>query len=379
MKKRPKHQRQDFYKPRLILLLLIEGVLLILLFNKQTPVHTKSQNIGKPPEITAMLSAQNNVDEQTKLYRKLIERLGPEQAQEELLHSGLPFNGQTHLVNHAAGDYLFEKYGSSGLIYCKDYFLSSCYHGFVLRVIGASGLDGLDQVIDICSSKGPALMTQCAHAIGHGLLVWFDYPNLVESLHACDQIGSKKKAFPLFNCYDGIFMENIWGVHEGKPSPKRWINADDIIYPCNDPRIEERYINACWAEQPTIMYQRYDGDVKKVGLECLKLISPQYQTTCFDSLARQIQPTLRNIDHAFELCSLMPKGWDDKCLLTISTAYFSLGERNIPFEICQRMTGSNKDCFNNLSGMIAVYATSPSEKKDWCNKITDQTIRQRCY
>lgn len=354
-------------------------MLLIQFLKPNIPNQKPSETALKAEEIV-QIKQTSGVDTQVKLYKNLIERVGPEIAQEELLHSGLPFDGQTHLLNHTVGDYLYEKYGNEGLIHCKDYFLSSCYHGFVLRAIGDSGLDGLNPVIETCARKGPSLMVQCSHAIGHGLLVWFDYPNLIRALQGCDEIGSKRKDFPLFNCYDGIFMENIWGVHNGKPSPDRWVKNADLLYPCTDPRIGEKYMNACWAEQPTIIYQHSQGNITKVSSECLKLTNSTYQATCFDSLARQINPlTNGNIDRVFQLCSQVVDGWKDKCIFSNVIAFFSVGDRKLPFEICERIhADSRQTCYGTLAGVISVNVSSQEDRRNLCNKIPDPAMRKNC-
>lgn len=374
-----KRVKKPLFNFSILVLLILLNLYLLSHLVKLDNNHSISKIPPQTEEI-AQIKKVNNIDQQVKFYKKLIERVGPEQAQEELFHSGLPFDGQTHLLNHTVGDYLFDKYGNEGLTHCKDYFLSSCYHGFVLRAIGANGLDGLDPVLEICSQKGYYVMVQCTHAIGHGLLVWFDYPNLIKALQSCDEIGAKRSDVPLFSCYDGIFMENIWGIHNGKPSPERWIKEGDLIYPCNDVRIDEKYINACWAEQPTIIYQQTQGNIPKVSDECLKLKNPTYQTTCFDSLARQINPIANgDVDKLFHLCSLVAKQWQDSCLFSNVASFYSIGDKKIPFEICSRLSNSTQQtCYEMLAGIISVNTNSAEERKELCNKIPNVAQRSQC-
>ena len=61
-------------------------------------------------DMIVKIKATEDIKVQSKFYLKLIEKIGPEKAQEEFYHSGLPFNGQTHLLNHTVGDYLYKKY-----------------------------------------------------------------------------------------------------------------------------------------------------------------------------------------------------------------------------------------------------------------------------
>lgn len=350
--------------------------------NQLTPSPSPSPSPAHAPEITA-IKATSTFSEQTTLYIQLMKRVGPEKAQEELLASGLPFDGQTHLLNHSAGDWLYEQFGSAGLAYCKDYFLSSCYHGFVIRAVADGGFERLGEVMRLCRQKGgEPVAAQCSHAIGHGFLAWVGYKNLPQALAHCDSLANKVSHFPFYNCHDGVFMENIWAVHEtGKPSAERWLKDDDPVYPCNDPRIESRYIQACWSNQPMRMYQMFHEDLARVAKECVRLTNTVYQKTCFDSLARQIHPlTHGGVEKTFLLCSTMPKPWDNACVISIAKASFGVGDRTIPFELCERIENDVKtQCFQELSDIITSYTMNDLKQKDiLCNKLPTSPLQQRC-
>lgn len=300
---------------------------------------------------TDEIKAEPSLDNQVKLYQKLIEQVGPIEAQEQLYKSGLPFDGQSHLLNHTVGDFLYEKYGPSGLAFCKDYFLSSCYHGFVIRAVGDKGVLGLKDVMEKCWEKGGHVAIQCAHSIGHGFLAWVGYKHLLQALVLCDQMREKNKNFPVYNCHDGVFMENIWAIHDdGKRSPYAWLKDADPIYPCNEPKIPYQYIKACWSNQPTISYRFFRGDLTKAGQICFSIKDLDHKQTCFDGLARQIHPlTKGSIDETFRMCSFMPDGWIDPCIISITKAFFSVGDRQIPYQICERMRPEVKNrCFEQL-------------------------------
>lgn len=364
-----------------IFFILLIGVVILVLQQKSS--NPKLKNLGDftPGEEINQIKKTTLLKERVPIYKRLIERVGPEIAQEQLQRSGLPFDGETHLLNHTVGDYIYDKYKTKGLVYCKDYFLSSCYHGFVIRAIADGGTDSLTDVFGVCREKGEYVAVQCAHAIGHGLLAFDGYKNLVSALSDCDKVAEKTEGFFSYNCYDGVFMENIFAVHEdGKPSPDRWVNPNDPLYPCNEKKIPEKYINACWSNQPSLMYQQFKGDVKKVANFCADVTNPSYQTTCFDALARQIHPvTQGSVDKAFEMCSLNPGPWIDPCLISISKAFFSVGDRIAPFEICARIHLQSKQrCYSELSTIISAYIKNKKERDDVCNLIRDESWIDSC-
>jgi len=320
---------------------------------------------------------------QSELYKKLILRVGAEQAQEDLFRSGLPFTGQTHLLNHVVGDVLYERYGSAGLPKCRDYFLSSCYHGFILHAIAKGGIPEVAKSFNECLKYGQAVSSQCAHAIGHGFLANAGYKNLPEALKTCDEAAAQMPRLPAFNCYDGVFMENIWAVHDdGQPSPDRWVKEDDHFYPCNDPSIDKKYLLGCWSNQPSLAYQQFKGDIKKVADEvCNKVEDKTLQNMCFDGLARQIHPITRGeVERTFNLCGLMPgEKWVNFCITVNANSSYSVGDRTSPFLVCARTSGQGKtDCYARLIGTIKVYKKPNENLIELCSKITDEEWRVKC-
>lgn len=360
-----------------LILILMLGALGIFIFRFQDSKNNEQVlGINEIGEI----KAASSLDEQVKLYKNLIERVGPEQAQEELYASGMPFNGQTHLLNHTVGDWLYEKYGAAGLTRCKEYFLASCYHGFTLHAIASGGMNEVKKIMAECGKDGPTVSVQCSHAVGHGFLTSVGYKNLLDGLKLCDQATEEIPNFPLFNCQDGAWMENIWGVHEGKPSPDRWVKDNDPFYPCNDPRVPYQYINACWSNQPPHIYQMFGGDLKKVGEVCSQAKDPKHQETCFNGLARQIHPLADGkVEAIFSKCRLMPQAWVDYCVAVITSSEFSVGGRELPYEICLSVWQSGKNqCYENLFGAMRAYARTSQELSDFCGKVKEQVWRERC-
>ncbi|MDO8565093.1 MAG: hypothetical protein Q7R67_00470 [bacterium] len=309
------------------------------------------------PEIEKIKNL-TNAEAQGVELKKLLERVGPTEAQEQMLHSGLPFTGQTHLLIHVIGDYIYNQYGPEGLALCRDYFLSACYHGFIINTLGDHGMDGMQDAMERCNSAPLGVATQCAHAAGHGFTAWHDY-DLLKGLSMCDELGERVVDFTYYNCYDGVFMENVWGVHNGTPSEKRWVKTDDIYYPCNDSRIPEKYLKGCWANQATLIYQHFKGDLKKTAEACDAVKNPSYQETCYNNFSRQIHPlTKGDKEKVFSLCAnATGQKWQDECVLTNMVAYFSVGDRILPEQICNMARSELKDrCLERLDGMIKYYS-----------------------
>lgn len=322
----------------------------------------------------SLIRQTDDLGTQLSLYRKLISRTGPENAQQALAESGLPFTGQTHLLNHLAGEALYEQYGADGLYRCKDYFLGSCYHGFILKAFAVEGEAVLAEMLAACDARGVSVMVQCSHALGHGFLAQVGYGALPAALERCD---SSDKRMRTFNCYDGVFMENVWGVHSGSPSPDRWQKSGDPFFPCADNQIAERYRAACWSNQPALLFQTFAGEIEKVSAVCGQLQNEQYTSLCFDGLARQIHPYSKgNPDTVYELCGALPSRSMELCVASIAVAGYSTGDRAMPFVACGKLTDEAQDmCYTRL---LSAMRTGGSFDKAECEQIHSDAVRERC-
>jgi hypothetical protein len=353
------------------------GVGLFIIVFLFTFYDKEGQSTASAAELISQIKSTKQLDIQVKLYKDLIDVVGPDQAQEELRHSGLPFTGQTHLLNHTVGEFLYKNYGPSGLSHCKDYFLSSCNHGFLIMAIAKGGMPEVTKVMLECRKISGAVYGQCSHGVGHGFLAYEGYDKLLESLKLCDEVDIPGTTFPTYNCYDGVFMENIWGVHEGKPSPDRWVKESDPIYPCNDTRIERKYLLACWSNQPALMYQMFDRDLKKISSECEKITDTEYLKMCFNGLSRQIHPiTHGKVENVLRLCKEISQSWQDYCVTTNALAYFALGDLDLPFVICANTGESGKkECYEAVIGSISF---GNKDAAALCNKISETVWREKC-
>jgi hypothetical protein len=342
---------------------------------KNTTAVTEAENSQGNNEIEAILQSPD-IEWQKKYYLRLINRIGVEKAQEELMNSGLEFNGNTHLLNHAVGEFIFEKYGPEGISKCKDYFSSSCYHGIIINTLSSGNLSILDTMLDKCREKGEGSLLNCVHGMGHGFLPWVGYANLTKALDLCDRLSERSAGISPDACYTGVFMENIWGVHDGKPSPDRWIKNDDKHYPCNDPRISERYLNACWQQQHTIMIDVFDLNFDQVANECIGVKNKAYQKSCFEGLFQSIHGFSRNkVNAQINECGKMPVGWINSCISNQLIFGVAQGDDKTPFELCDRI--NRNTCYKDLIKHISYFISSP-EKIKWCSKIPSQHRTGKC-
>jgi hypothetical protein len=333
------------------------------------------------PEIKEILAHQGDVTTQSAIYMQLLKRVGAQKAQDALNTSGLPFTGETHLIQHTAGTYIYETYGLPGITKCTLYFLGACYHEFFIHLLSDKGIGILPDVMKECWKIGPLSANQCAHGIGHGLVVWYGYDKLDKAAAGCEALKKQDPNFPDVFCYEGVFMENFWALHPSATVSERWISKSDPYYPCDDPRMKQAWEPGCWLNQGSLMYNLFfNHDIHKTSDACLAVQDTTYRELCFNSLARQIHPlTEGTLDKVVSMCGQVDASWTSYCMTTIASTDFANGGRELPFAICSYLqSGDKRMCYSYLLSTMQTYASHRDDFLSACSHISDDVYRQQC-
>lgn len=336
----------------------------------------QEQNI---PELGDILG--NDQETRLKAGRRLVERVGVEEALEILEHSSLPHTGEGHLVVHQIGFYAYQTYGVDSILRCKDYFLFACYHGAIIEAATDQGIDVIAKMTDRCKASS-ARHFQCVHAAGHSILAIYNY-DLPGALKTCDQLYEHDKEFPeaASSCHNGAFMENLFGVHDwGKDrTPKREWLSNDPYFPCT--AFGEKYQKGCWLNQAARIYQMNQGDIVKTKEICEQTGNRQHTEWCFDNLARQLHPlTAGDTNKVFSLCAMLGEYWREGCIIVNAGSYYSVGDGEAAVRICNQIAPQAQPaCFQNVIGQL-VPDPNPSaeQKRALCQQVTNPQFAQTC-
>lgn len=327
------------------------------------------------PEFKEIFAADQNI--RLTGGRKLVERVGVENALEILKNSKLPNTGEGHLVVHQVGFYAYKKYGADSILHCRDYFLYACYHGAIIEAASKEGFPAIKKMTDRCKDSFPRHF-QCLHAAGHSILAIWDY-NLPEALKTCDKLYEADSPDILTSCHNGAFMENLFGVHDwgsGKEVKREWLSSDPY-FPCN--AFSEKYQKGCWLNQAARIYQMYQGDLFATAAACRGVGNEQYSEWCLDNLSRQIHAmTNGEVARTFSLCQTLGPDWRDKCFVVNAGAFYSVGGRVQGIEICRLVLPEFKEsCYQNVLGQLVPDGISAAEKNDLCSQM-DTPFRDDC-
>lgn len=377
-------------KPKLRSILILTGLIFVTILSfvaatrinypalKSSQVQSQKKFTPKEiPELAQILSQ----DQETRLLagRKLVERVGVEEALEILEHSDLPHTGEGHLVVHQIGFYAFKIYGLDAILHCKDYFLQACYHGAIIEAASQGGFPEIAKMADRCKPTSVRYF-QCAHAAGHAILAIWNY-DLPQGLKTCDEIFEKESKYPeaQTSCHNGAFMENLFGVHDWGTTekPKRdWLSEIDPYFPCN--AFDNKYQKGCWLNQAARIYQMYNSDITKTARVCEAIGNDQFVNWCIDNLSRQIHAlTNGQTAKVFQMCSALGDYWRESCIVKNAGSYYSVGDFASALTICSQIAPVAKNsCFELITSQLISDNIDSNQKRSRCKQLGGGFVSQ---
>lgn len=142
-----------------------------------------------------------------------------------------------HQLMHSVGAAVYKRTQdmTEALHVCIDDCTFGCHHAAVAEAMRSQGdrshatFKSLQQqTISLCSSLDNTLKTNCAHGVGHALMIMSDFDES-KSIRACEM--SEEKLIR-YNCYQGVYMETF-GPRNKKFSfdpaiPSAHCDTDDV-------------------------------------------------------------------------------------------------------------------------------------------------------
>ncbi len=206
----------------------------------------------------------------------------------------------THEQAHSFGEALYEAEGINGLRACDSSFEFGCYHSFFGVAVQAEGIEVLPQFDEACRTKYGDYNLPCQHGIGHGILVYTDYTNLVKALELCETIST----LPTGGCSSGVFMEyNFHSMDESENGSYLRVQEEDLYAPCN--MLPLRFQASCYNEQVQWWQSIFNSDFGYIGTLCQTLPSnTDVSEACFHGMGNYIAANEElNLEKINEQCS----------------------------------------------------------------------------
>lgn len=253
-------------------------------------------------EVATPEELQLNAEQEVAYWVDRIKKIGGKETYEEFgkLYSKEDNIGTQHQKAHLFGEALYKGLGVDGVAVCDSNFGFGCYHsffGFAILDKGVAVLPELDQAcIEVYGKKGLG----CQHGIGHGVIVEMGYDELASALTECSKLDWQG---PIGGCTSGVLME--YNHHTMEDSGVREPVAGDYHYPCNS--VENRFVEACYFEQPAWWSVLTGTDYVFIGKECEKAPPGLAREACYRGVGNLAAGVLSfSLPEITKSCQMMP-------------------------------------------------------------------------
>jgi hypothetical protein len=233
----------------------------------------------KPEDPLKALWAGNYGDLRAE-WKEDIEKNGVKAAYERYKLDGKnkPF-GIQHTFAHIMGELIYESEGVAGISDCDPTFSYGCYHSLAGKAIIDHGLSVVADLDRACNENG--VNTGCLHGIGHGILGYLGYGNVLPALEACRATSWKG---PLGGCPGGVFMEENFHTMESVESSKARVpDKSDLYAPCD--AVESDFSQECFYYQALWWVRALSDDYGEAyvqaGALCDQVPTPADRKACF--------------------------------------------------------------------------------------------------
>lgn len=246
--------------------------------------------------------AELNSEEEVVYWINKIKQIGGVKSYQEFKnqYSSEDNVDNQHQKAHIFGEALYKAMGVGGVPVCDSDFGFGCYHsffGFAILDKGLAVLPELDQAcIEAYGNKGLG----CQHGIGHGVIVEMGYEEFANALDECSKLDWKG---PVGGCTSGVLME--YNHHTMENSGIRRPVDKNYHYPCDV--VEDRFIEACYFEQPAWWSALSNSNFTFIGEECEKAPAGKARTACYRGVGNVAAGILNfKIPETLASCQAMP-------------------------------------------------------------------------
>ena len=293
------------------------------------------------------------------------------------LHGLSVTHGSCHNAAHHAGHIAYELFGEQSFRECSAECHSGCYHGATEAYFHKNGIANLKKHLALlCNKELNGFFThQCLHGIGHGLMAWTDY-DLPQALKSCDLLDRGQDS-----CWTGVFMENIVAkLGEKKARVTKYL-SNDPAYPCNDPKLDERYRGSCWFLQTSRMLQLFGTNFAKVAAVCAKAPA-SYQYLCFGSMGREVGGKFRgNPKGAIMACTNAPLGtMREACLMgAVQDSFWDPRGQDAALGFCKLLSDPKEEraCYGTIFRRAREVLSGAPALQSFCAKV-ERAYQEEC-
>jgi hypothetical protein len=278
---------------------------------------------------------------------------------------------------------------------CGDGFSSGCRHGVIQAYFETRDKVTQPEVEALCQPfKQPGasrwVLFQCVHGMGHGLTMLYEH-DLPRALTDCDLLSD---GWDRESCYGGAFMESVINAtaphhpatmlaqshhHMMGGTTFKAMDPADPLYPCSI--MAERYLNACYQMQTSVMLNLNHGNMADAAKSCER--APlRVRPVCFQSLGRDITSyTAREPQKTADLCHEAAEAYRPACYFGAVKALVDwTATTGAAFAFCRLVAteAGGPTCYHALGEEIATLLASLPEREQQCLRAEEPKAIDAC-
>ncbi len=299
-------------------------------------------------------------------WSREITEIGPEAAYQKFIKSATDdaVDVDSHTQAHVFGEALYETGGLEAVRFCDHSFAFGCFHSFFGSAVHQSGIEVLKKFDQVCIDKYNSKNLPCQHGIGHGVMVYTGYENLVEALDLCRAISWQ----PTGGCSSGVFMEynfHIMDAAEGQDFLRP--PTENLYEPCDS--LPTEYQPSCYYEQVEWWQNTMNSDWLKINRLCEALSDNQENfNACYSAVGHYVAAS-NNYDAGLvgQICSTMPTA-ETVALCSEGALWLIIaepGKVSDAYNLCSELElPYNKQCEDKLSHALEDNTIRPTKNID---------------
>ena len=225
---------------------------------------------------------------------------------------------------------------------------------------------------DISGYPYSEVRTQCAHGVGHGLAIAYNY-DIFSAIKRCDEFeDNMAQRF----CNNGVFMQNTLEFIENGGGGL--FDEGDLLFPCN--AVEEKYSAYCYQYQPSYILNRKYYSMDEGFAECDKVVSEDDRRNCYYGMGMMISIIFfKNLDRTISDCKKGDENYQTFCMVgaVYMTANNFRGDRALGF--CKVLEDNFKhDCYDTVGKWIHTIHPTNAEIEKSCSKAESPKYYDLC-
>ena len=287
-----------------------------------------------------------------------------------------------HGSGHPLGMFLYDYTGnlSQALLLADTYCGGSLYHGIMQEYFKTNLFSDGDTpthivAVNVCdelfsvSSSLPRF--ECAHGVGHGLVIVYDYDYL-SAVKKCEEFDD---GLAQRSCIEGSTMEydNNGIKAEGESNPE-----DDIFFPCS--KLEEKHAEPCYNYHGGYILKNVDRSAEGAFKQCEKIKNEKHVRHCYYGIGLWESHTLtEKLEMILTLCQKGNLNYQSDCFSGAANIVTDQTEINQGLKLCKILPDMFKlDCYNTVGKWIHLIHITQEEIENACSQLKNAEYYQTC-